>query len=91
LPEVQLFWVFQGPTCHLRKLYLLRLSFAISALLDSAALSCLIEAKEYVEAGLADELSSQDVPALLKGHPSIAAAEASVRTAAARSAKWQLN
>jgi hypothetical protein len=74
-------------------LYLLRLSFAISALLDTTALSCPIEAKEYVVAGLADELSSKDVPALLKGHPSIAAAVASVRAAAAdvRSAKWQLN
>jgi len=74
---------------------LLRLSFTALVLIVSAALSCPVVAKEYVVAGPSDELSSLDIHALInkavKTHPSIAAAEASVRAAGAdvRSVKWQ--
>jgi adhesin transport system outer membrane protein len=78
-----------------RKLCLLRLSLQLPAVIIFIALSCPIAAKEYVVAGPSDELSSLDIHALInkavKTHPSISAAEASVRAAGAdiRSAKWQ--
>jgi len=74
---------------------LLRLSFQLPAVLISIALSFPIAAKEYVGADSAVEVLSTDVHSLMnqavKTHPSIAAAEASVRAAGAdvRSAKWQ--
>ena len=74
---------------------MLRLSLQLPAVIIFIALSCPIAAKEYVVAGPSDALSSLDIHFLInkavKTHPSIAAAEASVRAAGAdvRSAKWQ--
>lgn len=74
---------------------MLRLTLQIPATLIAIALPCPIAAQEFVVAGPADEASALDIHALMnqavKSHPSIAAAEASVRAAGAdvRSAKWQ--
>jgi adhesin transport system outer membrane protein len=74
---------------------LLNMSLRLSCALASIALSGPIAATEYSVAVSADEVSATDVHALInkavKTHPSVAAAEASVRAAGAdvRSAKWQ--
>jgi adhesin transport system outer membrane protein len=75
--------------------FLLPLHIQVPALLISIALSSPIAAQQYVVAAPADQVPPLGVNALIdqavKTHPSVAAAEASVRAASAdvRSAKWQ--